>query len=33
VRVANSHCSIWKEIKHKDGRAIPDVTDKVKALL
>jgi hypothetical protein len=33
VRVANGNCSVWKEIKHKDGRAIADVTEKVKALL
>jgi hypothetical protein len=33
VRAANGYCSVWKEIKHKDGRAITDVTDKVKALL
>jgi hypothetical protein len=33
VRVANSYCSVWKEVSHKDGRAIPDVTEKVKALL
>lgn len=33
VRVANGYCSVWKEIRHKDGRAIADVTDKVKAQL
>ena len=33
VRAANGYCSVWKEIKHRDGRAISDVTDKVKALL
>lgn len=33
VRAANGYCSVWKEIKHKDGRAITDVTEKVKALL
>lgn len=33
VRAANGYCSVWKEIKHRDGRAITDVTDKVKALL
>lgn len=33
VRAANGYCSVWKEVKHKDGRAITDVTEKVKALL
>jgi len=33
VRVANGYCSVWKEIRHKDRRAIPSVTDKVKAEL
>lgn len=33
VRASNGYCSVWKEIKHRDGRAITDVTDKVKALL
>ena len=33
VRVANGYCSVWKEIRNKDGRAIPSVTDKVKAQL
>lgn len=33
VRSANGYCSVWKEVKHRDGRAITDVTDKVKALL
>jgi hypothetical protein len=33
IRAAGSYCSVWKEIKHKDGRAISDVTEKVKALL
>jgi hypothetical protein len=29
VRKAESHCSVWKAISHKDGRTIPDVTEKV----
>jgi len=33
IRASNGYCSVWKEIKHKDGRAVTDVTDKVKALL
>jgi hypothetical protein len=30
VRVAKGYCSVWKTIKHTDGRSIPDVTDAVK---
>jgi hypothetical protein len=33
VRVAQGHCSVWKSISHKDGRAITDITDLVKAKL
>jgi hypothetical protein len=33
VRAADGYCSVWKTIKHQDGRAIPDVTDAVKAQL
>jgi len=33
VRAADGYCSVWKTIKHHDGRAIPDVTDAVKAQL
>jgi hypothetical protein len=33
VRTADGYCSVWKSIKHQDGRAIPDVTDAVKAQL
>lgn len=33
IRASNGYCSVWKEIKHKDGRVVTDVTDKVKALL
>jgi hypothetical protein len=32
IRVANGYCSVWKAIKHKDGRAAPDITQLVKAL-
>lgn len=31
VRVANSYCSVWRDIRHKDGRTIPDITELVKA--
>ena len=31
VRVSNGHCSVWKEIKHKDGRSITDISSLVKA--
>jgi hypothetical protein len=33
IRSANGYCSVWKTIKHKDGRTIPDITDLVKAQL
>ncbi|HTF88044.1 MAG TPA: hypothetical protein VK843_06510 [Planctomycetota bacterium] len=33
IRASNGYCSVWKEIKHRDGRTVTDVTDKVKALL
>ena len=29
VRKAKGHCSVWKVIRHKDGRKIPDVTQDV----
>ena len=31
IRTANGYCSVWKTIKHKDGRAITDISDLVKA--
>lgn len=31
LRTANGYCSVWKAIKHKDGRAITDISDLVKA--
>lgn len=31
VRASLGHCSVWKEIKHRDGRPIADITDRVKA--
>jgi hypothetical protein len=33
VRAADGYCSVWKTIKHTDGRTIPDITEAVKALL
>jgi len=27
------NCSVWKEIKRRDGKALPDITDKVKSEL
>lgn len=32
VRVRRGHCSVWKEIRHVDGRPIPDLTEAVLAL-
>lgn len=31
VRRARGHCGVWKAIRHRDGRAIPDVTEEVRA--
>jgi hypothetical protein len=33
VRQAQGYCSVWKAIRHQDGRTIPDITDLVKAQL
>jgi hypothetical protein len=33
VRVSEGYCSVWKQVRHVDGRAIPDITDLVKAQL
>ena len=33
VRAAESHCSVWKTIRHTDGRAVADITELVKAQL
>lgn len=32
-RTAKSYCSVWKSIRHADGRSIPDITDAVKESL
>jgi hypothetical protein len=29
VRAADGYCSVWKEIRHKDGRAIDDLSNRV----
>jgi len=29
VRTSGGYCSVWKEIRHKDGRAIDDLTSQV----
>jgi len=33
VRQQDGYCSVWKTIKHTDGRAVADITDLVKAQL
>ena len=33
TRIANSYCSVWKAIRHKDGHAVADITELVKAQL
>jgi len=33
VRKSSGHCSVWKAIKHKDGREIDDLTPTVKEKL
>jgi len=30
IRKEKRHCSVWKQISHKDGRKIPDITQAVK---
>ena len=31
VRSTEGYCSVWKQIRHQDGRVVPDVTDLVRA--
>ncbi|MBM3987915.1 MAG: hypothetical protein FJ294_08160 [Planctomycetes bacterium] len=33
LRASRGYCSVWKSIRHKDGRAVADITDLVKAQL
>ena len=33
VRKAQGHCSVWKAVRHKDGRSVQDVTSLVMAQL
>jgi hypothetical protein len=30
LRSANGYCSVWRAIKHKDGRAVTDISELVK---
>ncbi|MBI5431574.1 MAG: hypothetical protein HZA52_01955 [Planctomycetes bacterium] len=31
IRTQLGHCSVWKEVRHRDGRTLTDITSKVKA--
>jgi hypothetical protein len=33
IRQQDGYCSVWKTIRHSDGRAVADITDLVKAQL
>lgn len=33
IRAQDGYCSVWKTIRHTDGRAVADITDLVKAQL
>lgn len=33
IRKEKRHCSVWKAISHKDGRAVDDITSEVEAKL
>jgi hypothetical protein len=33
LRAEVGYCSVWKAIRHSDGRSVPDVTESVKAKL
>jgi hypothetical protein len=33
VRASEGYCSVWKTIRHSDGRAVADITEAVKAQL
>ena len=33
LRKAGHHCSVWRAIRHEDGRCVPDLTRSVKAAL
>lgn len=33
VRSSNGHCSVWKEIRRRDKKAVTDITDAVKRQL
>jgi hypothetical protein len=33
VRATDGYCSVWKTVRHQDGRVVADITDAVKAQL
>lgn len=33
VQQANGHCSVWKAVRHRDGRSVTDITASVEARL
>jgi hypothetical protein len=33
VSQSNGHCSVWKNVRHRDGRAVSDITSDVLRLL
>ena len=33
VRSTNGHCSVWKQIRRRDKKAVTDITDAAKRLL
>lgn len=33
LRKAGRHCSVWRAIRHEDGRCVPDLTRAIKAAL
>lgn len=33
VRLSAGHCSVWKQIRHQDGRTLPDISDLVREQL
>lgn len=33
VRQSGGHCSVWKQVRHQDGRVIPDISDLVREQL
>lgn len=33
VRLADGYCRVWKAVRHRDGRAVPDIAESVRAQL